>query len=214
MFEGAMRNLIALGLLVFLLAIGACDSTVGTDCGPFEDKFKTTDFSSAARKATFDSLKVEPNLSPIEDDTLDEGHFAVRMEPVKMLYSQKSTSSGSFQIISSAYACSPPIPTSDEVIKDIRIYSDKDFNDGYPAGKDLAELFDVVVLNRAEYGYRRFELPNFVEQKPNAADKLILILKARPETTSSFQFTVEYEQEGKGLANYDFETNPVVLKSI
>lgn len=207
-----MRQLLAFGLLALFLTFGAC-STAGTDCGPFEDKFKTTDFSTEVFRATFDTVQVEPNLSPIEGDTLEEGSYAVRMVPEKMLYSTRSKASTSFQIINSAYACSPPIPTSDEVIKDIRIYSDKRFKDDYPAGEDLSGLFDAVVLNRADFGgYRRFELTNFLEKEPNAVDELILILVAKPETTSSFQFTVEYEQDGKGLERFEFETDPVVLK--
>lgn len=185
----------------------------GPDCGPFEDKFKTTDFFGEVFSATFDPGKVEPNLSPIEGDTLSEGSYAVRMVPKKMLYSTRSRSSTSFQIISSAYACSPPIPTSDEVIKDIRIYSDKRFKDAYPAGEDLSGLFDAVVLNRADFGYRRFELNDFLGREPNAVDELILLLDAKPETTSRFQFTVEYEQDGDGLERFEFETDPVVLKS-
>lgn len=208
-----MKRLMALSLLALLLASGACDGTGGTDCGPFKDKFKTTDFSSAVFKATFDTLRVKPNLSPIEGDTLEEGQYAVRMEPVKELYSRSSIPSVSFQVARSAYACSPPIPTSDEVIQDIRIFSDKRFKDDYPAGKDLSGLFDVVVLNRADFGYRRFELKNFLEREPNAVDELVLILDAKPETTSNFQFTIEYEQKGKGLETFQFEAGPVVLKS-
>ena len=203
----------ALGLLALLLTFGAC-STAGPNCGPFQDKFKTTGFSSEVFSATPDSLNVAPNLSPVEGDTLRKGHLAVRMEPKKVLYSQSSRSSTSFQIINSAYACSPPIPSSDEVIKDIRIYSDSHFKDGYPAGEDLAGLFDVVILNRSDYGrYRRFELNDFLEREPNAVDELILVLDARPETASKFQFTVEYEQEGKGIESYEFKTDPIVLKS-
>lgn len=209
-----MRRLVVLGLLVLLLtfAFGAC-STTGPDCGPFKDKFKTTDFSSSVFKATPDSLRVSPNLSAIEGDTLEGGRIAVRMEPVKMLYSMRLGTSHSFQIINSAYACSPAEPTSEELIKDIRIYSDKHFRDGFSAGEDLAELFDIFALREADYGWQQFELDNFLAREPNAADELILILDAKPKTTSSFQFTVEYEQEGKGLEYYKFKSDPVVLKS-
>jgi len=209
----AIKYLTALTLVALVLTFGACNGIGDPDYGPFKNKFKTTDFSSAIFKAAPDSLGVRPLLLPIEDDTLDEGQFAVRMQPVKKLHSTKSKCPAIFQVVRSAYACSGPIPSSDDVIEDIRISSNKRFTADRPPGEDRSELFDIVVLNRSKFGTRRFELNKFLEREPNAADELILILDAAPDRTSDFQFTVEYEQDGKGLEHFAFETEPVVLAS-
>ena len=207
-----MRRLLACVLLGLLLTFGACDAAI--DCGPFNDKFKTTDFTTAAyRIENGDSLNAEPVLSPIENDTLREGAFALRMTPTQESYSA-SKRSRSLGFVLAAYACSPPILSSDEIIRDIQIYSDQAFNREHAADDDLADFFDVLVLSFAnQFNYRRFDLHEFLSEAPNAADEIILVLKAAPETASAFRFTVKYFQEGEGLDYYEFTTDPVVLEA-
>ena len=208
-----MRRLLACVLLGLLLAFGACDAAI--DCGPFNDKFKTADFTTAAyRIENGDSLQAAPILSPIENDTLREGAFALRMTPTQESYSSASKRSRPLGFVLAAYACLPPTMSSDEIIRDIQIYSDQAFNREYAADDDLADLFDVLVLSRAnQFNYRRFDLNDFLAGAPNAADEIILVLKAAPETTSAFRFTIKYFQEGEGLDYYEFTTDPVVLEA-
>ena len=207
-----MRRLLAFALLGLLLAFSACDAAV--DCGPFHDKFKTTDFTTAAyRIENGDSLQAAPILSPIENDTLTEGAFAVRMTPMQESYSS-SKRSRPLGFVLAAYACLPAPPSSDEIIRDIQIYSDQAFNRAYAADDDLADLFDVLVLSFAnQFNYRRFDLHDFLSEAPNAAEELVLVLKAAPEMTSAFRFTIKYFQEGEGLDYYEFTTAPVVLEA-
>lgn len=205
-----MRSVLACGLLALILAIGAC--TTADDCGPFPGKFYTTDFSSEAVKATVpDTNRVKPTLSPIDGDTLTDGHFAIRMLPQTTTYSLRPKRERSFRLFNTAYACSPDIPTSDEVIQDIRISTDPPFGSDGSSSDDVSSLFDIIVLTRD--GYREYELDGFLSRAPNAVRELILILDATPETTSRFQFTVEYVQDGRGLEYYEFQTNPIVLPS-
>ena len=208
-----MKHLLACALLFGLIAsLGACGVT--DECGPFKNKFKTTGFTSEAYKfEPGDSLSARPDLLPINDDTLLYSDFSIQMRPHKEGYFSSYERGSSFSFVPSAYACSPPIPSTDEAIKDMQIYSDKDFNSEYAAGDDLAGLFDILVLNQArDFYYRRFDLNTFLSTAPNATDEIILVLKTAPQTTSGFQFTVKYYQEGRGLHRYEFETKPVALR--
>lgn len=212
-----MKRLLVLTLATILLPVGACTSPVD-DCGPFPDKFKTTGFATSVQQATFsDSLGVEPMLAPT-GDTLRTGHLAVQMRAEKETYISRRSEAPTLQFLSSAYACSPILPTSDEVIQDIEITSSTAFGEAHPAGDDLSALFDVVVFRRSlaydeKHGYQRYDLNEFLERDPPAAWKLILVLDATPPTTTRAQFTVEYEQDGKGLEHYEFTTESVVVTS-
>lgn len=202
-------GLVAVGML---FAVGACNM-VDDGCGPFKDKFRTTDFATAT--ARLDDLSPEAGLrlSAIAGDTLAPGELAIQMLPVQEHYFSETSGRGAFRFVAVAYACSPVIPTSDEVITGIQVFSDTPFGPGYAVGDDLARLFDVVVLDRAAGGYQRFDLETFLAQAPNAVDELVLVLKAPPAATSGFRFTVKYSQTGSGLGMFEFVTDAVVLKS-
>lgn len=73
---------------------------------------------------------------------------------------------------------------------------------GCTPGDTLTAFVDVVALNNADYGFRRFLLDRFLSMHPRAVDELILLLKARPDTTARLQFTVTYEQNGPRLDEY------------
>ncbi len=198
-------------LAIVLIPAAACTTTVGGDCGPFPDTFKTTGFFTTVVQVDSIDSTGRPVLSDIDGDTLQKGQFAVQMEPKKDLYSMAARRQDVVSLIPAVRACSPPIPTSEEVIQDLRVYSTKAFRTDYSARDNLARLFDIVALYRAEFGYRRAELPDFLSGAPNAADELILILDAAPDTMARMQFTIEYEQRGPGLETYSYTTEPVVL---
>ena len=130
------------GVFTFLLI--SCNVTSG-DCGPFNEHFEVTDFQTELKKVTaLDSTEI--NLSTLEEDSISYSDFAINMIPITEFYSSNLKSLPSFNFISTAYACSPPIPTSEETITDIQIYSNKPFNDDYSTDENLAEIFDVFVL--------------------------------------------------------------------
>jgi len=213
-----MKKILTFILTVVLLAAGACTSPVD-DCGPFPDTFKTTGFEASIHQAEFsDSLGAEPMLSRIAGDTLRTGHFAIELRTEMETYFSHRSEASSTRFLSSAYACSPVLPSSDEVIQDIQIYSDTAFGEEYSAGDDLSALFDVVVYRKSHRhdgypGYRRFDLNEFLDRDPTAAWTLFLVLDETPATTTRAQFTVEYEQDGKGIESYEFTTTSVVLTS-
>ena len=210
-----MKRLLAFALLGLLFSLGACDAAFDP-CGELPDsgdKFKTTGFATKALKIErVDSLRVDLALSPIADDTLAGGSLAIRMTPTQAFYSTASKRYAARGFVSAVYACTPIIPSSDENIRGIQIYSDQAFNDAHPAGDDLADLFDVVAFYRAGHaGYRRLGLNAFLAEVPNAADELILVLTSAPQKTSAHRFTVRYFQEGAGLDYYEFTTGPIAL---
>jgi hypothetical protein len=215
----AMKHLFAAAALFGLLvplSLSACD---GTDCGPFDSRFVTTDFASGAFAFAGSSdagsnPDPPPELLPIGKDTLLYSDFAIQMRAQIETYALKRERGASFAFVSPAYACSPPLPSSEEVIQDIQVYSDADFNREYAAGDNLAALFDVVVPLQVDgAAYQQFDLRSFLATNPHPTGEVILLLKEAPQAASSFQFTVQYAQEGEGLGSYEFETEPVTLKA-
>lgn len=211
-----MTRLLTAVLIGTLLTVGACGLS-STDCGPFPNKFKTTGFTTSIHQVEFpDSLGPRPQLSPIMGDTLGTGPLAIQMQPDIETYYAHRFEESPLQVLPSAYACSPALPSSDEVIEDIRIYGDTNFGDDHLAGDDLSALFDIVVYRKSRandgyHGYRRFDLNTFLARDPTAAYTLFLVLEESPSTTTEVTFTVEYEQNGRGLSSYSFRTEPVVL---
>ena len=207
-----MKYLLPLLLLGLCLTAAACDAT--GECGPFADKFRTTDFTSETLRLENSSAPhAEPILAPINHDTLAAGELALRLIAHQERYFSETTTDRAFHFIRAAYACSPPIPTSDEVIRGIRILSDAAFDGTHPSGTNLADLFDVIVLDRPRgVFYQRLALPGFLAMQPNTASELIFILREAPARTGTYRFTIQYMQDGDGLREYAFTTAPIVLK--
>ena len=207
------KRLSTLALLILLFTFAACDTT--GDCGPFADKFKTTNFVSEIRKVELgDSPISGPTLLLVEDDTLSYDEFGILMTPIIETYFSSAERSRPLVLIPPAYACSPSPPSSDEVIRDMQIYSSEAFDGEHSVGENLADLFDIVVLDRTAGVYRqRFDLKDFLSRAPNAVDEIILVLDSRPQTTTEFEFEVKYFQEGEGLTYYEYKTEAVVLRS-
>ena len=197
------------GLSLLLPACFIIDPCRGVEV----DKFWTLDFETDIQKVQIDPGS-DPLLSPVEADTLHEGELGIWMVAVKELYTASLEKRPSFSVVSSAYACSvPPEPFSDEVILDIQITSDTDFDAGHPAGSNLADLFSIAFLQLTRYNeFRQIALEDFILLERNAVDELILILEAQPEQTGAFQFTVNYTQEGERLTAYEYTTPTVVLQ--
>ncbi|WP_020404804.1 hypothetical protein [Gracilimonas tropica] len=197
--------------LVSLVLITAASCNVaGDDCGPFDDKFRTVNFTASIQSI---SISDDPGLyvdyeSP-ESDTLSFDRFGLSMFPVQEFYTLNERVP-SFSIFPKAYACSPAIPVSEEMITDLKVYSNSNFNSEYSAGENLAPLFEVVVLYRNS-GYRQFELNEFLASEPHVPDELFLILKEAPDTAATIQFTVSYSQDGTEMKAFEFTSEPIVL---
>ncbi|MDG5768295.1 hypothetical protein QA596_12595 [Balneolales bacterium ANBcel1] len=170
-----------------------------------------TDFTTSIKKVThYDSSSISIQLSIIQSDSIQFDEFAINMYPVQEYFYSSVFYKINFQFIQSAYACSPIDPVSDDKILDIQIYSDKDFSDEYPAGENLAELFEVYALYMRE-GPGRINLIDYIAEEPNVPDQLILLLQSSPSKTSDIQFSVRYLQDGEKLNEFEFTTEPVTI---
>lgn len=197
--------------VLFTFMTISCEAPTDLDCGPFPDKFRVTDFSTSIKNVTYyDSSPRSVQLSDIQGDSIQFDKFAIQMYPVTEVYFSSVLDRFNIQIIKKAYAYSPIVPASDDRILDIQIYSDQDYSAEYPAGENLAELFDVYALYMRD-GSRRVDLVDFISEEPKAPDQLIFLLKSGPSEAPEFQFSVRYFQDGKKLTEFDFTTDPIII---
>jgi len=206
------KTIVAYILLVSfsMIAVVSCNLT-DDDCGPFDNKFKTVDFQAELKSITIsENPDLNVQYSTLESDTVGLDKFGLAMFPVGESYALNSKPLNSFSFIPSAFACSPPIPVSEEMITDIEIFSSRNFNSEYTSGENLAELFEIVVLYRNS-GYQQSNLNDFLSSEPNVPDEIFLVLKSAPETTDPIQFTVKYSQDGIDMDSYQFSTEEVVI---
>jgi len=200
----------SLGVMFTLMAT-SCGKLTGDECGPFPSKFKVTDMSASEKFVVgYDELNRNLELSAIEADTLAFDRFAIEIFPITEAIFASQFTFPTFHLIQPAFACSPAIPVSAGNITNIRITADIDFNEVYPAGSNLAELFDVHSLYLKD-GPDRLTLPEFLEEKPAVPDLFVLLLKEGPEDQSELRFTVEYHQEGELLNEFNYTTRSLVI---
>lgn len=198
-----------IALLVILTSV-SCEVT-GETCGPFPDKFTVTGFSTSIKHATdTESYDPQPQLNNIQDDSVRADQFAIVIYPEAEYFFSEGSPRFRVHLIPSAYACSPIEPVSDELITGIEIYGDQDFNSDYGADSDLAELFDVVALYMNTGGVR-YDLPEFLNSRPNVPDQLTLLLTLPPAEEKPFSFTVSYFQDGENLQEFVFTTENITL---
>lgn len=198
-------------VVLFTFITTSCDSITGNDCGPFPDKFQVTDFSASVKKVShYDASSSSIQLSEADSDSIRFDEFAIEMTPITEEFYSSVLDRINFQFIQSAYACSPTIPVSSDTVLDIQIYSDKDFSYEYPAGENLAELFEVYALYNRDGGMR-VDLIDFLSEEPNAPDQLILLLKSAPSEATKIKFSVRYLQDGEKLNEFEFVTESVTI---
>ena len=123
-------------------------------CGSTRDRyFDTQGMSATAIVAEIPSFaETTPYVS---GDSVIFKQFTMSFRSKVVLYGSLNFSGGS-----NLMACSPGDPTSQEIIEDIRVVSDKDFV-GYPAGTNLAPIMRII--DRQDDN-----LASFLTRKPNA----------------------------------------------
>ncbi len=198
-------------ILTINILLVSCDPPIDT-CGPFAQYFETTSFiSSTARISVINEpvlLVTELEFNP-SSASIDQ--FSILMRPIASYYSEKKAIRVSGFFNNYTFACSPPIPVSEESITDILITSNLPFNSNENVQENLAKYFDVIFLNR-NLAYHRISLIEFLESEPFVPQEIYLILNSAPETEEALQFTVRYSQDGRSMDNYEFTTNPIIIK--
>jgi len=216
-----MRSLLAAFLLTAGLAfLPACDLITGSECGPFDTPtVPVVDFETQILTATSDPFNTWPRLSPIEGDTLAEGHFAIYMDALTpdgaalhLPPASRTPSTASWTLIPTAHACTPPPITAIGTVSALRIYSNIPLFDGYSTDDDLAPLFAIAVRDIDGSG-RVVPLETFLDGSTDFAREVALVLTETPNTTAEAQFTVEFRQDEGELRSYNFTTDPVVIRA-
>jgi hypothetical protein len=202
-------NFFIVSYLVFLcLSIISCED----ECGSSPNKFKIKSLKWQTFQIENTEEKYNIKFYEIEDKSVSYKKFSIKINAEIDTYYSNNIFSPKNIFIRSAYACDPALPTSDETITKIEIFANNDYNKHYKSGKDISNLFDILVVsNTNEFYYDKFDLNEFINSKPNVANELVLILKEAPENTSNFKFEIKYYQDGIDLNNYNFETNEIEI---
>jgi len=185
-------------------------------CGPFPDKFKLNKIDwYVCRSVYYDTANINYKLEhfSIIDSSVIYNEYSVLMTMTPETYYSTIQRTNSISLYNSVYACSPIDPTTDEKIDSISIYCDKDFDTEHPTGKNIADLFDVVVVDEVNNIYnQKFTLKDYLDPKPFVPSQMTLILKSPPDKTSEFEFTIKYYQDGIDYDYFEYKTNKIVIK--
>ncbi len=183
-------------------------------CGPFPDRYKIIDMEWSMYNLIFsDSMEQDFVLDQIVNDSVDYNSYCIMMFPITETYFT-SNQFNSFSLITSAYACSPVIPTSDEKIDSIQIITNRDFDETHPAGSNLADIFDVIIDDPQNNIYNeRHHLQYYTDTKPFVTNRIILLLNSPPTQTEEYVFTIKYYQDGVKFDYFDFTANSVVIRN-
>lgn len=184
------------------------------DCGPFPDSLKVINLDWKIYEGIFiETSNNGLNLSEITENSVLYDTFSIFIEPQKETYFSVINKINSINLISSAYACSPIPPKTNDNIENIEIFANKEFNTNHPIGENLAKIFDIIIFDSEnDLYYEKFDLETYLITKPKVPNEMTLILKDSPIETSDFKFTVKYYQNGKDINYLEFETNSIEIR--
>lgn len=196
--------------LVLISALLSCDNLMD-DCGPFPDKFKVTSLKWNNVKIS-SSERINQDFS-IQFDSVKYNEYGIQIIPITTTYFSEMRKNTSIHFIQSAYACSPITPTTDEKIDSILIFTDKDFDLNHTAGKELSELFSVIVSDNNNTLYQeKYDLNQYVVLNPGVPEEMVIFLKSPPIVSAFFEFTVKYYQKGIDEDYFEFKTNKIFIE--
>ena len=178
--------------LVFLVIGVACDD----NCGPFDDKYAVT------------GLVWEIPVG--QDDSVNYQNFYIYVRPEAAFFTPVRATS-SLNIISKSYACDPVPPETDDLLLNIEITANRDFNAQYPQGENLVDLFDVNVNYYRTNDYNQLPLSEFLSVSRRFPDAMTMRLREAPDTGEPFVFTLKFYIDGTDLDYYEFNTDSFTL---
>ncbi|RLD19852.1 MAG: hypothetical protein DRI71_11210 [Bacteroidetes bacterium] len=202
-----------IGTAMLLINIISCDPCGG----PYADRYK------------LESISFSPSFFYYKDST--NGSFSLGNIPASSIFShnlalgigvrntyffsQNYQFDNSWSIINTSYACSPNPATSDEMMRDIQIYSNTDFDGEHPKNTDLAPLFDVILSKHSEAyrnGLRRQNLVEYTAEHQEPFHGLLLVLNSRPEKEDTHTFTLNFHQFGIDIDFLEVTAEAVMIK--
>lgn len=198
--------LLILVLVTTTLFTASCE--LGNDC-IFDDRFYTVDFATLENKMIYTPGSDVPQFQPVGGRTILYSEYAISFLPIVETYrSEPEPTSSLFRPINSANACFIPALISEEKITNISITANRAFNNDYPAGSELRDLFNVYTIYLAE-GFNTQPLPTYLVSDPTVADQTTFLLTVPPANPNEdIRFTITYELDGTLLKEFTYTTEP------
>ena len=210
--------------LILFLGVLSCADCVESG---YRDKYKIISldwriYSVSDSTLYGDKVIGKIDLSPLVQNSVLYSQYGISITPrtrryrsSRSYYSYSRNKINTSNFINSAYACSLAEPTTDDRIRDIKIFSKRDFNSQYPAGSNLVPLFDIIVRKQKYEDTRRlkWDLTKYLLTRSIPSRIMLLVLKESPEVTADYIFEIEYYQDGKDLDFFEFTTRTVEIRT-
>jgi len=196
---------------VFILLLGLISCK---KCGPFPEKFKVVGLDFNTFSAVYSETQ-EPRLtiSDINNNTVVYNLYSILINTKIQALANEEYKNNYFDLINTAYACTPNILRTDERIDSILVIPNEDFDATHSFGEDLSELFDIVVYDPANgIDNEKFKLTDYISTKPSPPVEMFLILNSPPAVNQDFEFTVKYYQNGIDFDFFEFKTEKVFIR--
>jgi hypothetical protein len=196
-------------VLTFIFLTGGWGCELGDDCGPFPTTYYDITGLTGQNKQLNDrgyrNAEMLPDGAEVRFD-----QYALAIYPATEVISKRNTPALGG---SSAYACSPPNPEPSELVEDIAVFSDADFQQAssskvLAAGDTLNGLFQIADF----YSGKITGLTTFLEREEEiaaTAEGFFLILLAQPTEAATHRFTVHYRLDNGEF--YSYTAAPVAI---
>ena len=195
-----LKLLVATASITAALLLAGCD-----DCGPF------TNYELRATARMLDAVNApeNPNETSVISSSVSYDEFIVDLEMSATSRKSNILSNISFSFISNAHACSPPSAPYEIPLTQLEITSDSDFNEAYPAGANLAELFYVEYFfsryTTDANNYFMFTISDLIARGVNEPERLQLRLLEAPNLSSRHTLVIKVNEESHTLDKVVFE---------
>lgn len=147
-------------------------------------------------------VKDESSMVYIDTQTISYNELLIQLKFSGPTYSQNRIS---LNLIPTAYACDYDPSRSEEKITSISIISNQDFNDKYPAGSDLTNLFGV---SRTNNYLNKFSIQEYLNTYPTMED-VDFFLKEPTDVSKAISFSIIIHFDGKYTKELGYAT-PVI----
>lgn len=197
---------------IFILLIIACFAVGCENCDSFPDKFNVNGITCINYQIyRYDSTDVMLgsiiSVNPIKYDS-----FALGILSTYNTYYSQYNWFNKYLSVSSAFACSPPILSSNEIVESIYITSNLKWDNEHLAGDTLNDIIELVFyqIDSPIVLKLPIDLDTFISQQPTAKQNYFLRFKSSPLIESNYSFKVHYKQKNGEI--YSAESIPITIK--
>ncbi len=206
------KFILSIFLLVYFLGVFSCRPCNNTGLIKQIVIDLTWDFVEIENLDSFKSGERLIRKNQTKDSVRYED-FAMDINTItKMVSSEKKNFN--FSLIQQAYACEPAIPAVQESILDFEITSDQEYDRNHPAGNNLADLFEISILEPINQvtnsGF--MDLTAFLQNDPKIPFQFTLKLKSPPAVSKNLKFKFFLLLFGNNEpSTFEFETNEITV---